>query len=310
MGPDHPDTLRVKDRLGNTLWQQGRYTEARALQEEAVKGLTKRLSRKHEDTLNAIDNLGRTISKFWEKDHFKQAYNLHSEAVIGMGEILGSDHPRTLIAKENLARVAVHLGGDSLLQSASDLILEVLEKRKKKLGKEHPYTLLAMVSTAIVKSALGELKEAEKLILSGLPIAERNLGEEHIGTLFGRCSLASVLIQQHRYHEAEAILVDVTERQKHMSSRRGDYHPDRLGALIELVKCYRLQGKIEDSIQTCDEALEGFANISVQEHPLARELKATRSEMVEHQRSIGRGEAGNSDITSVTPGPYRQPPML
>lgn len=304
--PDHPDTLKVKDRLGETLWQQGRYSEALALHTEAVDGLTRRLSRNHEDTLNAIDNLGRTIARFWEREHFEQAYTLHQEAVAGMERAHGPDHPRTLTAKENLAKVGMHLGGD-FLEPSSKLIHEVLQKRKEKLGKEHPYTLLAMVNTAIIKCALGKFKEAEELVLYGIPIAERNLGKDHIGTLFGQQNLASIFIQQRRYAEAEAILTDVTERQKRIYSRRGDYHPDRLGALIELAKCHRLQDNIEASIRVCDEALEGFGEISISEHPLARDLKRARDRMAESRKGnvcYAESATASADLATATPGPY------
>ena len=305
LGPKHLDTLRVKNKLGQTLWQQGRYSEARELQEEAFQGLDRLLGRYNEDTLNAMDNLAGTIAKFWEREHLEQAYAMHKRAINGMEKVLGPTHLRTLWAKENIVRTSVYLGGDYIAEAES-IIKFVMEERKKSLGKEHPFTLLAMCNTAIVKSTLGDLDEAESLILTGLPIAERNLGENHIGTLLGCHTLGSIRIRQQRYAEAEEILQDVSERHKFMLSHRGDFHPDRLGIMIELAKCYRLQNKVGESIRVCDETLEGFASISKIEHPLARDMKKARMRMIQHQERVRRGEPGDPDIAAPSHGTYSQ----
>ncbi|KAK9442360.1 tetratricopeptide repeat domain-containing protein [Metarhizium brunneum] len=282
LGKDHPDTLRVMSKLGGTLWQQGQYTTALDLQRTAVAGMRVQLTAEHPDTLEAIDNLGRTVSKFWARDNIEESRQLHTEAIEGMTKIHGAEHAKTLTAKENLCRILVLLGGD-YFNVADVLMNHVLQTRKTKLGKEHPQTLLAMANYSIVKCGIGDFDAAEKLISVGLPIAERNLGENHIGALFGRQILACILMQQDRLTEAEEMLRQVTEKQKSMESRRGNYHPDRLGALIDLARCCYLQGKIAESIRTCEEALQGFTSISIQEHPLASLLKAAREQMLRQE---------------------------
>ncbi|ORY01656.1 tetratricopeptide repeat domain-containing protein [Clohesyomyces aquaticus] len=305
LGPDHVDTLRVKDTLGQTMWHGGRYTEARYLHQEAYDGLSKELGSQHEDALSALDNLARTIGRFYEREDILQAQALHLQAIEGMKKVHGEDHPRTLFAKENLVRIYVFLGGE-LRETAEQLITYVVEKRKKLLGKEHAYTLLAMANATIVKISLGKLEEAEEIGLEALPIAERNFGEHHVGTLFGYYTLGYLRNEQKRYTEAEGILVQVTERQKKSLSHTAENHPDRLGALIELAKCYRLRGKISESIRVCEEALKGFATISVKEHPFARDMKRAKSRMVEHQRRVARGEPGEPGITEPSRGLYGQ----
>lgn len=282
LGPSHPETLKVMSELGKTRWQQGQYTAAAKLQEEVLEKLTARLPRDDEDLLEAMDNLGLTVHKFWERDDFERAYDLHSAAVNGLSKILGPDHPRTLIAKENVCRVSALLGGPRLA-SGRELMTEVFETRRQSLGREHPYTLLAMVNMAILLSATGEPDKAEVLILEGLPVADRNIGREHVGTLFGRHTLACIWAQQGRFAEAEELLTEVAEGQRTMRSLRGDYHPDRLGALIELSRCCFQQGKIGRALSTCDEAIDGFDLISHKPHPLAVGLRKARAGMVEMQ---------------------------
>ena len=84
----------------------------------------------HEDTLLAIDNLGRVMSCLFPYD---DARELHSKAVTGMKRTLGPTHLSTLVAIENLAMVYLQIG-EGLLSSGHDSMVQVLEERKKKLG--------------------------------------------------------------------------------------------------------------------------------------------------------------------------------
>lgn len=304
-GSQHLETLKAKHIMGQTLWQQGQLNHARSIQEEVMLGFLKQLGLDHELTLKAKDNLARTVFKFGEEKDILLARTLHTEAVKGMERVHGPDHIETLWAKESLARVLIETNNGPT-GTAEELISDVLEKRKIQLGKEHPYTLLAMVNKALIKSACGCLEEAEDLLRSGLEVANRNLGRDHVGTLLGRTLLASVLIQQQRYEDAEEILRDTTERQKHMQSHRGNYHPDRVTALVELAKCYRLQGKVESSIQACDEALDGFESfVLVKEHVIARDLKTARLKLVGYQEAVKRQEHYDASVIQPAPGRYR-----
>lgn len=247
------------------------------LQQHAVEGLVNLKGLKHEDTLSAMGSLGRTLAKFYENlDEAKRLLNL---SFGGMCEILGSTHLKTLHVREDLAMLALQM--EENLPLALETMQQVLDCRKDKLGKEHPYVLLAMANLARVNSALGQHAQAEELVCSALSIADRNLGEDHIGTLMGRTVLGSILIGDQRFSEAETTLVNVIEKQRHLSSHRGDFHPDRIGAMIQLASCYRLQGRLDESIQLCDEVIEGLRKISLTQHPLERKMKAEKREILE-----------------------------
>ncbi|GAP87562.2 putative tetratricopeptide repeat domain-containing protein [Rosellinia necatrix] len=131
------------------------------------------------------------------------------------------------------------------------------------MGTESGWTLLAHEDKAVVLGALGRYKKAEDIMRYILPIATQNTGADLISVLFGRQVLATLLIRQHQFKEAEDILVNVAGRQTTMSSRRGNYHPDRIASLIELARCYQLQGKLGESIEVCDEAIQALKEITV-----------------------------------------------
>ncbi|OJJ42353.1 hypothetical protein ASPZODRAFT_2122381 [Penicilliopsis zonata CBS 506.65] len=282
LGPDSHETLMTKDVLGQTRWQQGRYSEAREFQQDAVDGLLRLHGPKHEDTLSAMRSLGRTMAKFYEDEDLKEAQRLLRIAFDGMSEILGPKHLKTLDAREDLAML--DLLQEQNLSVAAETMQQVLDCRKDKLGKEHPYVLLAMANLARVKTALGEHSEAETLVRTGLEIADRNLGENHIGTLMGRTVLGIILTNESRFGEAEATLLQVMEKQRFLTSSRGDFHPDRLGTMIELCRCYKLQRKYDESICLCDEIIQGLQQISLKQHPLERKTEAEKQDLIERKR--------------------------
>ncbi|KAJ5715297.1 uncharacterized protein N7483_012478 [Penicillium malachiteum] len=241
LGPQSHETLITMETLGQTRWQQGRYTEAKGLQQKAVEGLIKlRNSKMHEDILSAMGHLGRTLAKFYED--LDEAKCLLEETCECMDAVLGPTHLKSMEIQEDLAMLTVQMGNKEDLPIALNKMRHILDCRKEKLGKEHPYTLLAMVSLSRVKIALREYDEAEDLIRSGLQIADRNLGEHHIGTLMGKTVLATILIHQSRFSEAEDILHTGIERQRGLSVYRGDFHPDRIGAMIELPSVLEFKG--------------------------------------------------------------------
>ena len=275
LGEDHPDTLKVMDVLGVSRWQQGRYTDSQNLHERALKGMIEVLGRGHEDTLKAMDNLSRAHGTYWRWDKAKE---LHSEAVAGMrkNEKLGPTHLETLSAMDNLAMTYMAYGGDTNsfeLHEAFQLQLEVVKGREVKLRKEHGYTLWATANLARIKSAQGNLIEAEIDLRNGISIAERHLGATHIGTLFGKLHLGGVLIKQQRFADAEWLLREVADEPRNMSVASNGGHPDRVQALELLSTCFELQGRLGEAIDACGIAIEGLTTLGGHAHPYMKDLK-------------------------------------
>jgi len=245
--------------------------------------MTETLGAEHQDTLIAVDNLGKVMSRyfFWDK-----AKDLHLRAFNGMKRTLGRTHLHTLQAMEHLALSHMYLGD---LELAHEFAKEVLEGREKKVGKEHPYTLMANLTMARIKSARNETDDAENIIRTGLPVGERNLGDNHLGVLLARTFLAEVLMKQQRYGEAEQILNSVIQRHRYEGSRREDgEHVDRIQALWFMLKCYQSQGKIEKAIQIGDELWEGVHTIGGEglgpQHIFAKLLEAKREDLLAVRR--------------------------
>ena len=284
-GEEHPDTLKVMDVLGESRWQQGQFTKSLELHTRAFNGMTRILGPDHESTLKATDNLGRAHSTFWRME---KARELHVMAVNGMrnNSNLGPMHLDTLVAMDHLALAYLEINPNEYntgedLDRAHKLLFEVLNSRIKKLGKEHPYTLWAAANLARVKGAQGSLVEAESDIRAGLMVATRNLGALHIGTLFGKLHLGQNLVRQERVPEAIELLVEVADGHRHMASANNGEHPDRVSALHHLCICYKTQGKLDEAVKACEEAIHGLAAIGGHAHPYMTQLKGILEDLIE-----------------------------
>lgn len=282
-GEGHPDTLKVMDILGESRWQQGRFDESLQLHELAFEGMRPKLGPQHENTLKAADNLGRAHTTFWRME---QARKLHAMAVVGMktNKKLGPMHLDTLVAMDNLAltyleKNPIEYNSGEDLDHAYQILVEVVISRVKKLGKEHPYTLWATANLARAKGAQGKLAEAESDLRAGIRIATRDLGSGHIGTLFGKFHLGHNLLRQERIPEAIELLVEVADGYQRTGSTNDGEHPDRITALHHLCVCYKKQGKIEQAVKTCEEAIGRLTVISGETHPYMKQLKGIREEL-------------------------------
>ncbi|KFY40867.1 hypothetical protein V495_05209 [Pseudogymnoascus sp. VKM F-4514 (FW-929)] len=292
LGLKHPKTLKAMDTLGATRCLQGRFKESHELHEKAIEGMTEILGAKHENTLLAMNNFGRIK---WMYFQFEEAKFWYLKAVAGMKEVLGEHHLETLIAIENLSITYIDLGG-SYLQIAHDQMEMILKTRREKLGKEAPWTLVAICNLARAKSALGNMTEAEEMLGAAIPIAERDLGKDHFGTLAGKVHYAQILVRLGRYDEAEDMFTGVIERQRYHSAARDDgEHPDRILAMNYLLECYQRHGKIDKSIEICEELADVVQTIGGQglgkQHAFAKRLSKKHEELLELRAKSSRSSS-------------------
>ena len=301
-GQGHPDTLKVMDILGESRWQQGRFNESLQLHQQAFEGMRPKLGPQHENTLKAADNLGRAHTTFWRME---QARKLHAMAVAGMrtNKKLGPMHLDTLVAMDNLAltyleKNPIEYNSAEDLDRAYQLLVEVVVSRVKKLGKEHPYTLWATANLARVKGAQGKLAEAESDFRAGVRIATRDLGSGHIGTLFGKLHLGHNLLRQERIPEAIELLIEVAAGYQRTGSTNEGEHPDRITALHHLCVCYKMQGKIAQAVETCEEAIRRLTAIGGQTHPYMKQLQGILEEL-RTSRTASRASPGSESAHEV-----------
>jgi tetratricopeptide (TPR) repeat protein len=227
LGKENPRTLKVMDLLGETRRQQGRFTESLDLHTQAVEGMEKLRIQDDAALYHAMEHLSQILYGFLR---FEEALVYQERAISGLKRILGEKDLRTVSAIELLATTYMELGIENLesdselgrkyLKTAHQHILFVIEERTKQLGDKQPFTWQAKKYLGRIKSAMGDVDEAEELIGSILPMAIAHLGHDHLGVLVARIHYAQVLVKQGRFVEAEITLLEVADPANYVRVRQ------------------------------------------------------------------------------------------
>lgn len=237
--------------VGNKGW-------AIQLLQRALDGRTSQLEEKHQDTLQAQNNL---FAVYFLQGSFKQAQRLGLQLLEVRKRVFGEDHPDTLAVMGNLAAV---YGRQGRLKEAEELGLQLVEIQKRVSGKEHLDTLQAMHNLVVVYYDQGRFNEAQTIALQLIGIGKRVLGEEHPYTLGAIGSLAEVYCRQGHLKEAEALELQRVEAQKRVS---GGEDLVTLEAMIDLARVYGDQGRLEEAKTLILQALEARKRMLGREHP-------------------------------------------
>ena len=136
LGPTHELCLSARGFLANLRQQQGRDSDAEALERRLVDDY--RLARGPKDplTLTAINNLGTVLVR---EKKYAEAERLFRECLAIRREVSGPGQPDTIMGLYNLGFVLNELGR---VEEAEKLMRESFESSRQVLGPEHPTTLL------------------------------------------------------------------------------------------------------------------------------------------------------------------------
>ena len=314
LGPDHPRTLRLMARLGESRRQQGRLAESIELLTQAMIGMKTELPETDPAIYQALEQLGISLRACFR---FEEARQHQENAAAGLKHCLGETDMKTLIATEELAITykelsSVHKNSNvelshRYLQTAHRHATFVVEQCKKQLGDKQPETWMAQGTLGRIKAEMGDVDEAESLFSTILPVAARHLGDHHLGVLSARNHHSKFLIQQKRYGEAEAFLLDISRPDRYKTAAFISDHPDRWDALWTLVECYQKQGKIDRSLATCNELLEAVEAIRQgrkQTETSSTFWKMILEKIAELKAIQGSGIAGDLSVSFAPPNTY------
>lgn len=101
-GPDHPDTLMVRNELGmNLCAQKIKFNEAEKYVQSTLDTRKRVLGEEHSYTLWFVNDLSRLYCELWR---FVEAAHVLEEVVPIVSRILGEDHVGIIMTKSNLCR--------------------------------------------------------------------------------------------------------------------------------------------------------------------------------------------------------------
>ena len=259
LGPDHPDTLTVRNNLALAYDSVGRFGEAIDAWEELLLDCQRVLGPDHPDTLTVRNNLAGAYDSV---GRFGEAIELFEQVLADRVRVLGPDHPDTLTTRNNLAGAYRSVGR---FGEAIDAWEELLLDCQRVLGADHSVTLTVRNNLAGAYRSVGRFGEAidawEELLLD----CQRVLGADHSVTLTVRNNLAGAYDSVGRFGEA----IDAWEELLPDCQRvLGADHPYTLGIRNNLAGAYDSVGRFGEAIDAWEELLPDCQRVLGADHPV------------------------------------------
>ena len=140
--------LKLMNRVGGMLMEQGRLEKAETLYRRALAGFEDLLDVDHPYTLTVAKNLGSLLQ---DQGKLEEAEPLYRRALAGCERVLGVDHPDTLSSVNSLALLLYSQGK---LDEVEPLLQRAFEGFERVLGSDHEDTQNAAYGLKFVTSEL------------------------------------------------------------------------------------------------------------------------------------------------------------
>jgi tetratricopeptide (TPR) repeat protein len=258
LGPDHPHTIVVRDRLAAAYQAAGQYSDAIAAYERALADRERGLGPEHPDTLSARSSLARA---YREAGRAGDAIRLAERALADCERVQGPRHRDTLAARSELGQAYLSAG---LRDQAIAVFERALSGREEVFGVNHPDTLTARANLAHAYRAAGQLTPAVPLLESTLADREKVQGADHPDTLTARGSLGSA------YRAAGRLKDAIGTYKRALADRervQGPHHPDTLTARANLADTYHLAHKLKDALPLYERTFADRERVQGPGHP-------------------------------------------
>ncbi len=232
--------------LATAYHEIGRYTEALALFEDAVRWRKVNLGPEHFNTLRAMGSVAWT---YHDMGRVADAVALFEETVSGYRAKFGSDYPATLALSTGLATSCLSHGKPS---EALSILEASVPQLTAKVGPDHPFTLAAVTTLATAYREVGRHADALRLMVESLPQTRARHGMDHPRTLRAMTILAGLYRDTGRLQEALALFDDALAR-----TRRGlPDSPALATTLVGVGQCLMQEGKYPEAELRFQEALK------------------------------------------------------
>jgi tetratricopeptide (TPR) repeat protein len=246
LGPVHPDSQLIDERLAEAYLAAGRPGEAVSWFERVLANRVSALGPDHPGTAAARRDLGHALMAGRQ---FTEAITVLGGTVTEYQRLRGPDHPDTLAARDELAAAYRAAGqfGDAI-----PLYRRTLADRERAQGARHPDTLTTRQQLADTYLADGRVKDAISHYKRVLADRERVLGPDHLDTIAARGNLGSAYHAAGRMASALQLYEQTVAGYDHAL---GPDHPDTLARCLSLATAYYTVGRLTDAQSLLRETL-------------------------------------------------------
>jgi tetratricopeptide (TPR) repeat protein len=264
LGPGHPDSMALAERVVGAYIAAGRAADAVAWCQQAAAEKAAALGPNHPVTIAAQVLVGRTMV----------AAGQPADAVTVLAGVVkyseganGPDDASTVAAREGLAAACSAAGR---FKDAVHHYRLVLGQRERQLGSTHIETLNDRGNLASTLHAAGKIKEAIPLFEKTLAARESVQGTDHPDTLTARASLAAA------YHSAGRLAIAIGMHESAVAGYDkvlGPYHRNTLTARANLSMAYYAAHRNNEAISLLERTLSDCQRALPQGHPLLKSVQ-------------------------------------
>ncbi|WP_042405840.1 FxSxx-COOH system tetratricopeptide repeat protein [Streptacidiphilus carbonis] len=258
LGENDVQYLYLRCQLANVLRSQGRFVEARAIDEDLLARQRRVLGPTHPHTYVTTSSLAADLSALGA---YEPAVELAREAHEGFSQIFHESHPRTLSAANNLG-LALRMVGRYAEALALDQ--DLLDRRTEVLGPDHPHTLSSASRLGRDLREVGRYFDSMTLLSRTYGSHKRVLGRTFPNTLSCAKSLAVSLRRAGQFEEARRLTTATRERY------RAEYstpNPDTLACDLNMAADLFAADERQAAREVADAALAEYMKVPGESHP-------------------------------------------
>jgi tetratricopeptide (TPR) repeat protein len=200
LGPDHPDLIGPRIRLGHALVAAGQPQQAVSVLERAASGADRVRGPGQADTLGGRDELA---AAYLAAGRPSDAVTLYRNVLASRERAQGPRDPETMTTRLGLADAYL---ADGQEKEAVAAYKRVVGDRERVLGPHHLDTVRAWSSLGAAYQRMGKTVAAERLYEQARAGFEQLLGPRHPDALRSRAELARIYHKLGRYGDARALL--------------------------------------------------------------------------------------------------------
>jgi tetratricopeptide (TPR) repeat protein/tRNA A-37 threonylcarbamoyl transferase component Bud32 len=227
-GPTHPETLNALNNLAVLYSVEGKYSEAAPIYANVLEQWRQQLGPEHPRTLAVMSN----IAVLHEGQHdYAGAATLARRVLEIRTRVLGAEHSDTLESQSILASI---LEQEGKYAEADPLFTQLVEVRRRVLGPKNPDTLGAVEHLGELRVDQARYAEAEAMLRGCLDIQKQTMPSGYRRYLT-QTLLGASLAGEHKYEEAEPLLVGGYEGMKQNAASVSDVDRQKLPKAGELV---------------------------------------------------------------------------
>lgn len=249
LGNGHPDYASSLNNLGALYREIGNYEAAEPYYEQALKIRLELLGLNHPSYANSLENLA---ILYMALGNYDEAEPLLKDAKRVYAKTYGTSHSSYAVALNNLAHLYQESGKYDL---SIQMYEEALTIRKDIYGVKHREYGHGLRNLGVVLFKSGALEQAEFKFREALEIHAIHPGKQSTDYAFDLMNLASVLEKDNNFADAENLYKDAYEIRKKVL---GKAHPDLIASLNSLTRIYLQLGKIDQAVESLDEAQDIF----------------------------------------------------